>query len=103
MVKITESKPAAPVTQKSLRGGGNKWTLSHLPANTQSLFTDYLTPLVKLKVGASITDPWAPLSRTCVQAVVDEVYGDGVHQVKDNDVWCALVCTFSSGSILRMT
>ncbi|KAG6806524.1 hypothetical protein H0H92_011025, partial [Tricholoma furcatifolium] len=87
MVKIV-SKKHAP-TKTDIRGGTKKWNLYHLPQGTSDAFSDQVVPLAKAKVGALA--PWANLTIEDIQAIVDMVYGSGVHVVEAGDVWSTLI------------
>lgn len=90
-MKISESKLATgpQQTKKALRGGSKKWTLSHLPAGTSTAFTESLVSLAKIKAGT--LRPWSGLSCEQVQELVDGVFGERMHVIRDDDVWCGLV------------
>ena len=53
---------------------------------------EYVVPLAKLKAG-TIT-PWAGLDHDQVQKIVDDVFGEGKHVVKEGDAWCGLASIF---------
>ncbi|KAG6818584.1 hypothetical protein H0H92_002606, partial [Tricholoma furcatifolium] len=87
MVKIVSTKHAP--TKTDIRGGTKKWNLYHLPQGTSDAFSDQVVPLVKAKVGT--LEPWANLTIEDIQAIIDMVYGAGVHIVEAGDVWSTLV------------
>jgi len=94
MIKISAVTSATgPVTKKSLRGGANKWNLNHLPGPepqvVQKTFTRVLVPLAKAMAGMMV--PWSELSVVHVQSLVDKAFGENVHIVERDDVWCGLV------------
>ena len=94
MIKIsTTTSATGPVTKKALRGGANKWNLNHLPGPepqvVQKTFTQVLVPLAKAMAGTMV--PWSELSVVHVQSLVDKAFGENVHTVERDDVWCGLV------------
>lgn len=84
-----DSKPK-PLTKKTIRNGARKWKLEHLPPGTERVFTDQIVPLVKAKAG-ELEHPWAELSPSQIQEVVDHVFGRDTYTVVADDVWCGLV------------
>ena len=92
MVKISSVTTSQPTTKKQARGGHVRWKLEHLPAGTDKKFTEYVVPLAKLKAG-TIT-PWAGLDHDQIQKIVDDVFGEGEHVVKEGDAWCGLASIF---------
>ncbi|KAF8872811.1 hypothetical protein BD779DRAFT_1679516 [Infundibulicybe gibba] len=78
-----------PPTQKQVRDGAKKWTLTHLPANTSYLFTSALTPLAREAAGC--LEPWATLSVDDVQSLVDRVFKVGTFSVVKGEVWYGLL------------
>ena len=80
-----------PVTKKALHGGSNKWTLNHLPEphTIQKTFTQVLVPLAKAMAGMMV--PWSELSIVHVQSLIDKAFGENLHVVQRDDVWCGLV------------
>ena len=92
MVKISSVTTSQPTTRKQARGGHVRWKLEHLPAGTGKKFTELVVPLAKLKAGT--VTPWAGLDQDQVQKIVDDVFGEGEHVVKEGDAWCGLVSIF---------
>ncbi|KAG6818470.1 hypothetical protein H0H93_004739, partial [Arthromyces matolae] len=90
MVKIT-STPFVPRTQKELRGGRDKWSLVHLPDDyAREKFSDIVVLLAKQKAGTRA--PWAGLSTSDIQEIVDATFGKGEYpKVVSNDVWTGLI------------
>jgi hypothetical protein len=79
------------MTQKEARGGDKKWQLKHLPSREiADTFTSVIIPRAREKAGA--LNPWGTLSVKQVQDLVDEVYGEGKHEVTEDNVWFGLVC-----------
>ena len=76
---------------KEMRDGDDKWKLKHLSddANVQALFTDKVAPLARKKAAA--LDPWSNLNIDEVQGIVDQVYGAGRFEVKEDGPWLGLV------------
>lgn len=93
MIKIENNHkfPTQPMTQKEARGGDKKWQLKHLPSREiADTFTSVIIPCAREKAGA--LKPWESLSVKQVQDLVDEVYGEGKHEVTEDNVWFGLVC-----------
>ncbi|KAJ6619561.1 hypothetical protein B0H10DRAFT_2216830 [Mycena sp. CBHHK59/15] len=90
LIAIQPAPPRAP-TRKELRGGSAKWTLKHLPTSTSSQFTDEVVPLACKLVGSQQVKPWAKLTLTQIQAIVDRVFGEGVHEVTPEGPWVGLL------------
>ena len=88
-IQASHSNIISPKTQREARGGDKKWKLTHLPRGTQDLFTDHLVPYTRERAGC--LGPWEPVTMPILQHLVDEVYGPGVHVVKEGDVWSGLV------------
>ncbi|KAF8875364.1 hypothetical protein BD779DRAFT_1678266 [Infundibulicybe gibba] len=78
-----------PPTQKQVRDGAKKWTLTHLPPNTSYLFTSALTPLTREAAGC--LEPWATLSVDDVQSLVNRVFKVGTFSVVKGEVWYGLL------------
>ncbi|KAF8801817.1 hypothetical protein BYT27DRAFT_7245062 [Phlegmacium glaucopus] len=94
MIKISATTSVTvPVTKKALRGGANKWNLNHLPGPEQQVvqktFTQALVLLAKAIAGTMV--PWSELSVAHVQSLVDKAFGENLHVVWRDDVWCGLV------------
>ncbi|KAG6823564.1 hypothetical protein H0H92_009767, partial [Tricholoma furcatifolium] len=87
MVKIVSTKHV--LTKTEIRGGTKKWNLHHLPKGTSEAFTQKVVPRAKAKVGTLA--PWANLTIEDIQAIVDMVYGSGVHVVEAGDAWSDLI------------
>ena len=89
-VKVEEN-PTVPRRLKEMRDGDDKWKLKHLSedTNVQALFTEKVAPLARKKVAA--LDPWSNLNVDEVQAIVDQVYGAGRFEVKEDGPWLGLV------------
>jgi hypothetical protein len=85
-----ESKPVVQPTKKEARNGDLKWHLAHLPSGTDSMFTNYVVPLSKVKAGEQV-HAWSELGVQQIQEVINEVFGQGFYTVESNDVWCGLV------------
>lgn len=87
-----EANPIAdePKTLKQARGGGNKWTLAHLPDQKGSDFTDLVAPLIRKQAGTSL-NPWLNPTVEQVQDIVDNVFGKGKYTVTENGPWYGLV------------
>jgi hypothetical protein len=88
-----ELNPTTVNERKSLkeaRGGCKKWTLGHLPDNRGPEFTDLVAPLIRKKVGASIS-PWDNLKVKEIQEIVDGVFGNGKYKVVEDGPWYGLV------------
>ena len=92
MVKISSITTSQPTTKKQARGGHVRWKLEHLPAGMEKKFTELVVPLAKLKAG-TIT-PWARLDQDQVQKIVDDIFREGEHVVKEGDAWCGLASIF---------
>ncbi|KAF8799163.1 hypothetical protein BYT27DRAFT_7071855, partial [Phlegmacium glaucopus] len=90
LIKITDSKPKAQPTKKTIRNGAKKWRLDHLPPGTDQAFTKYVVPLMKAKAG-ELEHPWAELSILQIQDMVNKVFGADTHAVVNEDVWCGLI------------
>ncbi|KAF8809369.1 hypothetical protein BYT27DRAFT_7094606 [Phlegmacium glaucopus] len=88
-IKITNSKPMVQSTKKAQRGGAAKWKLTHLPLGASDMFTNSLVPLVKMKAGT--VEAWAGLTYKQIQSLVNKVFPEENHIVKNDDVWCGLV------------
>jgi len=79
------------MTQKEACGGNKKWQLKHLPSHKiADTFTSVITPHTHEKAGA--LKPWETLSVKEVQDLMDEVYGEGKHEVTKDNIWFGLVC-----------
>ncbi|KAJ6556914.1 hypothetical protein B0H10DRAFT_1967495 [Mycena sp. CBHHK59/15] len=65
--------PARPLTKKEQQNNAKKWALAHLPAGTDSLFTNELVPLACELLGT--LPPWSSLTADHVQGLVNRVYG----------------------------
>ncbi|KAF8805360.1 hypothetical protein BYT27DRAFT_7258471 [Phlegmacium glaucopus] len=94
MIKISAATSApGPVTKKALRGGANKWNLNHLPGPerqvVQKTFTQVVVPLAKAMAGTMV--PWSELSVVHVQSLIDKAFGENLHVVQRDDVWCGLI------------
>lgn len=92
MVKVEGNGAVQPKsTMKDTRGGDEKWKLQHLGVNKvdEDKFTNAVAPRARKKTGA--LDPWANISIDEVKAIVDEVYGPGVHEVTADGPWVGLV------------
>ncbi|KAJ6595932.1 hypothetical protein B0H10DRAFT_2197280 [Mycena sp. CBHHK59/15] len=85
-------KHVAPeeLTGKAVRGGDAKWALKHLPPDAAEKFTNEVVPLARGQAGVGAVSPWGGLTVAQIQAIVDKVYGAGVHIVKPKDVWVGL-------------
>ena len=46
-------------------------------------------PLAKAMAGTMV--PWSELSVVHVQSLVDKAFGENLHVVQQDDVWCGLV------------
>lgn len=77
------------MSKKEVRGGAEKWNLSHLPPGTSDDFTKYVVPMARLKAGTLL--PWGDLSASQIQVIIDEVYKEGLYAVHKDDVWTGLV------------
>jgi len=98
MIKISATTSATGlVTKKALCGQANKWNLNHLqdlshsrgPQVIQKTFTQVLVPLAKAMAGTMV--PWSELSVVHVQSLVDKAFGEDLHGVQRDNVWCGLV------------
>ena len=94
MVKVEANRAVQPKsTMKDARGSDEKWKLTHLGVNKldEDKFTNAVAPCARKKAGA--LDPWANLSINDIKAIVDEVYGPGVHEleVTADGPWVGLV------------
>ncbi|KAJ3492461.1 hypothetical protein NLJ89_g11232 [Agrocybe chaxingu] len=88
MIKIVHNEPVT-MTQKAARGGGNKWTLQHLPPGTSRDFQSVLLPIVRKYTGTM--NPWDTPSNAELQTLVDEVYGTSKYTVLSESVWERLI------------
>ena len=86
-----EENPTVPQKLKEMHDGNEKWKLKHLSndTNVQALFTEKVAPLAHKK--AATLDPWSNLNIDEVQAIVDQVYGAGKFEVKEDGPWLGLV------------
>ena len=58
----------------------------------QAAFTNEVAPLASSTVATQArVDPWCNLKVDQVQAIVDDVYGAGVFEVKEEGPWLGLV------------
>ncbi len=92
MVKVEVKGAVQPKSSmKETRGGDDKWKLVHLGVSKpdEDRFTNTVAPRARKKAGA--LEPWANLSVDEVRAIVDEVYGPGVHEVTADGPWVGLV------------
>jgi hypothetical protein len=92
MVKVEANGAVQPkLSMKDTRGGDEKWKLQHLGVNKadEDKFTNAVAPRARKKTGA--LDPWANISIGEVKAIIDEVYGPGVHEVTADGPWVGLV------------
>ncbi|KAG6852257.1 hypothetical protein C0991_001508, partial [Blastosporella zonata] len=88
-MEIDGTSTFTPRTQRELRGGTKKWTLSHLPNGTSDDFTNLLLPRVR-RINGSLA-PWSTLSTQQLQDIVDDVFGEGAQHVSDDaNVWKGL-------------
>ncbi|KAJ6549175.1 hypothetical protein B0H10DRAFT_2243012 [Mycena sp. CBHHK59/15] len=85
--------PARPLTKKEQRNNAKKWALAHLPAGTDSLFTNELVPLARELLGT--LPPWSSLTADHVQGLVNRVYGTKkdkpIHKVSADGIWCGML------------
>ncbi|KAF8811356.1 hypothetical protein BYT27DRAFT_7253054 [Phlegmacium glaucopus] len=88
-IKITDSKPMVQSTKKAQQGGAAKWKLTHLRLGTSDMFTNSLVPLVKMKAGT--VEAWAGLTYKQIQSLVNKVFPEENHIIKNDDVWRGLV------------
>ncbi|KAJ7764025.1 hypothetical protein DFH07DRAFT_956294 [Mycena maculata] len=77
------------LTRKELRGGAAKWTLKHLPPGTADEFTNEVVPLCRQLAGT--LTPWSGLTVKQIQDIVNQVYGENVHEVTKESAWVGLV------------
>ncbi|KAJ6612056.1 hypothetical protein B0H10DRAFT_2437177 [Mycena sp. CBHHK59/15] len=84
--------PARPLTKKEQHNNAKKWALAHLPAGTDSLFTNELVPLACELLGT--LPPWSSLTADHVQGLVNRVYGTKkdklIHKVSADGIWCGM-------------
>lgn len=88
-VKISQHETLA-LTKTQAHGGDKRWKASHLPEGAQIKFADVFTR--RLREFTGTLKPWANPTVAEVQGLVDEVYGTGTFEVKQNDVWMGLAC-----------
>ena len=89
MVKIEDNGIVQPKTKKEACGGDDKWKLKHLDGRElEERFTCSVAPQACKKTGSLA--PWDNLSVNQIKEIVDEVFGDGVHQVAEDGVWVGL-------------
>lgn len=78
-----------PKTLKQVRGGADKWALSHLPSEARIKFTNNVVPLARKKAGS--LDPWENLTVEHVQDIMDIVFNQGKYKVSADNVFYGLV------------
>lgn len=90
MVKIKDHGIAQPKTKKEACGSDEKWKLKHLNSRElEDKFTRDVAPQARKKAGS--LEPWANLTVKQIKEIVDEVFGDSVHEVTEDGVWVGLV------------
>lgn len=94
MTKI-EANPVAPKPMTDgLPAGVKNWSLRYLPENIRGDFEEAVAPRIRKKIGS--LPPWESLEITDIQAIVDDVYGQGTHTVTKKSFWVHLVCNLYS-------
>ncbi|KAG6824705.1 hypothetical protein H0H92_006092, partial [Tricholoma furcatifolium] len=86
-VKITPGHQT--LTKTELRGGAKKWNLSHIPAEAKIKFSEEVVPSAKAVVGT--LSPWATIDSKSLQKIMNEVFGEGVYEVRTGDAWNGLL------------
>ena len=87
-IKI-KSNPAVPKTLVEARQGAKSWSTKHLPSGTTKEFEKCVAPMLRMKTGLLL--PWKSPSLHELQAIVDDVFGEGKYEVKEDNVWYGLV------------
>ena len=94
MIKI-EANPVAPKPMANgLLAGIKNWSLKYLLESIQGDFEEAMAPHIHKKIGS--LPPWELLEITDIQAIVDDVYGQGTHNVMKKSFWVHLVHNLNS-------